>query len=80
MTEPPITIIEIATQRYNAFETLQHATLYFKSGVKSVWFIDPLLNVVALMLPNQKSKVFIEGDVKDDATGIPVRFDEIFEA
>ena len=52
---------------------------YFANGVQSVWEINPALAIVAIYRPDgQRPQIFQQGEVKDPATGLTARVEEIF--
>lgn len=78
VAEMPLTVIEIlsGTQGMDDFD--EKLARYFKAGVKSVWLVQPFIEVVAVFLPNQKPRVFTSGELVDGATGISLNLDELF--
>jgi len=78
MTEPPLTAIEIVSPSQSADEFSDKLDKYFEAGVKSVWLVHPFLESIVLCLPNQKPKVFTEGEFKDETTGVKFLLSDVF--
>lgn len=78
MTEPPLTVVEILSPTQGMDEVVRKADVYFEAGVKSCWIVQPVLEVVAVLVPGNKARFFTSGEVTDPATGITVKIDEIF--
>ena len=80
MTDPPITAIEIISPRQALTDlTDKNRTIYFPSGVRSVWIVLPTLKLVQVILPSGIVHSFQTGILKDPATGIEVSLAEIFK-
>lgn len=80
MTVPPLTAVEIISPSQSVDEFSDKLDKYFQAGVKSVWLAQPFFESIALCLPNQKPKVFTEGEFKDETTGIKFSLAEVFGA
>ena len=78
--EPPITTIEILSYAQGVEDLLKKARdIYFSSGVKSSWFVEPAFGIVHVAVPGQETLTFTKKDrLKDPATGIEVELSEIF--
>jgi Uma2 family endonuclease len=80
MTTPPFTAVEIMSPSQSADEFSDKLDLYFQAGVKSVWLVQPFFETIALCLPNQKPKVFTEGEFIDETTGVRFSLGDVFSA
>jgi Uma2 family endonuclease len=79
VTTPPITAIEILSPKQGLDDIKDKIKdIYFKAGVKSAWLIIPTFQTIYIMTPDLKVQTFIEGIVKDPATGIEINMTDIF--
>jgi Uma2 family endonuclease len=76
---PPLTAIEIQSPRQATSDlTDKMNTVYFPAGVKSVWIIVPMLQIIQIRTPAGGVNTFTDGVVTDTATRIDVLFAQIF--
>jgi Uma2 family endonuclease len=79
-SKPPIIAIEIQSPKQATTElTDKMNMIYFPSGVKSVWIIVPVLQLVTIRTFDGKKLVFTEGVIKDPVTSIEILFSKIFK-
>jgi Uma2 family endonuclease len=79
MTLPPLLAIEIVSPSQSIDEMKEKADKYFASGVRSVWLILPALAGVMVLHPNEKVRFYSDGEIIDDALGIRIPVDAVFE-
>lgn len=75
----PLLAIEILSPRqaFNDITDKIH-TIYFPSGMASVWVVLPPVESIMVFKPNQKTQTFNEGLLKDAASGFEVDLDKVF--
>jgi Uma2 family endonuclease len=80
-SKPPITAIEIQSPKQATTDLIDKMNLiYFPAGVKSVWLIIPVLQIVIIRTHDDKKYTFTEGNIKDPITSIEVPFSKIFKS
>ncbi|MFY8000645.1 MAG: Uma2 family endonuclease [Candidatus Kapaibacteriota bacterium] len=79
MTLPPLLAIEIVSPSQSIDEMKEKADKYFAAGVHSVWLVLPALAGVMVLDPSEKVRFYSDGEVIDDALGIRIPVDEVFE-
>ncbi len=77
--EPPLLAIEIISPSQTLDELLRKAESYFEVGVRSCWIVQPPLQTVTVLHPNEKPRTFVEGSVEDPVMGITIPLAEVFE-
>ncbi len=78
-SNPPLTAIEIQSPRQATSELTDKMNLvYFPAGVKSVWIIVPMLQLIQIRTPSGGISTFTDGMVTDTAVGIDIPFSQIF--
>lgn len=78
-TKPPITAIEIQSPKQATTDlTDKMNKVYFPAGVKSVWIIVPVLQLVIIRTIEGGNQTFTGGIIKDSVTDIEVSFSSIF--
>lgn len=79
LTEPPIIAVEVLSPKQGMKEiTDKMNTIYFPSGVQSVWIVMPLVQTVLIRTPDGKQRTFTEGIIEDPVTHIQIPFKQIF--
>jgi Uma2 family endonuclease len=78
LTEPPLMVVEILSPTQALDQLVQKAGTYFGAGVRSCWIVEPVLETVVVLSPDEKPATYTGGEIVDPATGITVRVDEIF--
>lgn len=79
MKQMPLLAVEILSPTQGIQDITDKIPLYFAHGVESVWFVNPPMQLIAIFRPGiSKPQVFTEGEVKDPATGLTARVEEIF--
>ncbi len=79
MTLPPLLSVEIVSPSQSIDEMKEKADKYFAAGVRSVWLVLPALAGVMVLHAGERARFFSEGDIVDDALGIRIPVDEVFE-
>jgi Uma2 family endonuclease len=79
MMLPPLLSIEIVSPSQSIDEMKEKADKYFAAGVRSVWLVLPALAGVMVLHPEEKARFYSDGDIVDDAVGIRIPVDEVFE-
>jgi len=59
---------------------LLKARRYFAGGVQSFWLVEPALQTISVVSPNDTLQTFAAGTVLDTTTGIEIPIAEVFEA
>jgi Uma2 family endonuclease len=78
LTEPPLLAVEILSPTQGSLPVMEKVEAYLKSGVKSVWMVNPPQRAITIYTPDGKLKTFVEGMVKDPATGLTADLNEVF--
>ena len=78
-TEPPLLAIEIISPSQTLSEITDKAAQYFAHGVKSCWIVQPELQTISVLHPGEKPRTFDSGLVEDNAIGIELPIEEVFE-
>jgi Uma2 family endonuclease len=78
LTAPPLTTIEILSASQSTQDVVEKILFMLSHGVKSCWFVQPMLQTVTLFLPNEKPKTYTEGLLKDGTTDIEISLESIF--
>ena len=76
----PLLVVEILSLGQSAQETIDKIVLYFASGVKSAWLVQPEMQTIAIYEPGDdlRPQVFTIGEAKDPVTGLTASLEEIF--
>ncbi|MBK9335222.1 MAG: Uma2 family endonuclease [Lewinellaceae bacterium] len=78
--EMPLTTIEILSPSQSVNELMHKAwDIYFPLGVKSAWIVVPELKGIHIVLPDNRNYFFNTGTLTDQATGIEIPVERIFE-
>ena len=79
-TQPPIIAVEILSPKQALTELTDKAyKQYFPAGVKAVWLIIPVLQVIHILLPDGSKRIFADGLLKDPVTGFDVDLAYLFK-
>jgi Uma2 family endonuclease len=77
--EAPLLAIEILSPKQNFNDiTDKIKDVYFPAGMKSAWIVLPSVESVMVIKPNQKTKTYNEGILKDEASGFELNLDKVF--
>ena len=77
--EVPVLAVEILSPSQGHQSVVEKIDAYFANGVQSVWEINPALRLVAVYQPGANHpEIFLRGEVKDSATNLIARVEEIF--
>ncbi len=79
-TEPPLLVVEILSPKQCLDDLIAKAETYLEGGVGSCWVVQPILQLVTILLPGEKPTTCTSGEVTDPGTGISVKIDEVFPA
>ena len=78
LTEPPITVVEILSPTQGSLPVMDKVEAYLQNGVKSCWVVNPPQRAITVYTPDGGLKTFVEGQVKDPATGLTADMDAVF--
>lgn len=79
MTEPPLLAIEIESPSQSTDDMKAKADKYLAAGVRSVWLVLPALAGVMVLHDGEKAQFYSDGEIMDDALGIRIPVEEVFE-
>lgn len=79
MTELPLTAIEILSPTQSVEELVAKFEVYFKAGVRSGWLVQPALQTIFLLTPDNKIAVFHDEPLTDPTTGIDINLGDVFQ-
>ncbi len=79
MTELPLTAVEILSPTQSVEELVAKFEVYFKAGVGSGWLVQPALQTIFLLTPDNKIAVFHDEPSADPTTGIEMNLSEVFQ-
>jgi len=79
-TDPPLMVVEILSPKQSLDELVRKADAYFEAGVRSCWIVQPSLEAIAVLEPGEKPRLYSSGEVRDPATDVSVRVEEIFKS
>ncbi len=77
--EPPLGVIEIISPSQSVQMLYDKAVLYFETGVKSVWLVVPMLQLIVVYSSPDKSEQYSAGMLTDPVLGISISVDKVFE-
>ena len=77
-TEPPLVAVEIFSPSQGYQEVMDKVEAYLKSGVKSCWVVNPPQRVITIYSGDGSQKTYVEGQVKDPATGLMADLEVVF--
>jgi Uma2 family endonuclease len=80
VTEPPLLAIEIVSPSQSTTEMLLKARRYFAGGVQSFWLVEPALQTISVLSPNDTLQTFASGIARDEVVGVELPIAEVFEA
>ncbi|PWU13092.1 MAG: Uma2 family endonuclease [Verrucomicrobia bacterium] len=78
VTQPPLLVVEILSPTQGTLEVMDKVEIYLKSGIKSVWVVNPPQQAITIYTPDGRLKTFVEGQVKDPATGLTADLEAVF--
>lgn len=79
MTALPLTAIEILSPTQSVEELVAKFGVYFTAGVGSGWLVQPALQTIFLLTPDNKIAVFHDKPLVDPTTGIELDLNEVFK-
>ncbi len=74
----PLTIIEILSPSQTITELTDKAKLFFATGVKSYWLVQPLFRTIVLLRPGEDELVFHNDMLTDPTNGISIDLKKVF--
>ena len=78
-TQPPIIAVEILSPRQALTELTDKAyKQYFPAGVKAVWLLIPVLQIIHILLPDGSKRIFADGTLQDPICGFEVDLTYLF--
>ena len=78
VAEPPLTAIEILSPTQGADEFSEKFEAYLAAGVKSYWFVQPMVDTIFVIAPDKNISVFHKGVLTDPATEITLDLNDVF--
>ena len=79
MTELPLTAIEILSPTQTVEELVAKFEVYFGAGVRSGWLVQPALQTIFLLTPDNKISVFHGQPLLDPTTDIELDLGDVFQ-
>lgn len=79
MTEMPLLAAEILSPSQGIQEIQDKFKVYFGAGIKSCWFIVPILCSVMVYSEAEEAQTFHSGEVVDSVADIRIPIDQIFD-
>lgn len=79
MAEMPLLAIEVLSPKQEIYDILEKFKLYFSLGVQSCWLVTPSTRTVFVYSAPDRFVTFGTGEVIDEALGIQIPVEEIFE-
>lgn len=78
--ETPLIVIEIISPRQGTQDITEKFSKYFEKGVKSCWFINPLIEIVQVYQADWKCDVFSNSskEIQDKSFDIFLDFEQVF--
>ena len=77
-TDPPLVVVEILSPTQGTQEVMDKVEAYLQSGVKTCWVVNPPQRTITIYTPDGGLKSFVEGQVKDPATGLTADLEAVF--
>ena len=78
MTEMPLLAIEILSPTQSTQEVIDKFKIYFQSGVKSCWLVQPIANIVMVFSGPDQAKTFAQNKVVDEVLNLTLAINDIF--
>ncbi len=78
LKEPPLTAVEILSPTQGSLPVMEKVQCYLRNGVKSCWVVNPPQRALTIYTPDGTFKTFVEGQVKDPATGLTADLNSVF--
>ncbi|GAB3644178.1 Uma2 family endonuclease [Spirosoma arcticum] len=74
----PLTVVEIMSPSQTVTELTDKARLFFGTGVKSYWLVQPTFRSVVILQPNADELVFHNDVLTDPTNGISIDLKKVF--
>jgi len=78
LTEPPLLVVEILSPTQGSLPVMDKVDTYLKSGVKSVWVVNPPQRAITIYTPDGQFQTFVEGLLKGTAVGLTADLAAVF--
>ncbi len=79
MTEMPEMVIEVISPTQSINEIINKFEIYFESGIKSCWLVEPFPNIIVVCHSPKEKQSFSSGDVIDETLNIRFHLKDLFE-
>jgi Uma2 family endonuclease len=79
VAEAPVLAVEILSPTQSVNDLVAKAEDLLAHGVASVWLVQPALHTVVVFHPGARPRPFADDHVRDDATGITLPLDALFD-
>ena len=77
-TAMPLITIEIQSPTQSIQELINKIQRLLAAGVQSAWLVEPAFKLVAVYTSSDEPRIYTEGELYDEASGIRIELDEIF--
>jgi Uma2 family endonuclease len=78
LTDPPLVAVEIFSPTQGYQEVMNKVEAYLTSGVKTCWVVNPPQHAITIFAADGSQKTYVEGQVKDPATGLTADLETVF--
>lgn len=78
VTRIPLTVVEILLPSQTVTELTDKAKLFFSTGVKSYWLVQPSFRIIMVLRPNEEELVFHNDILTDPTNGISIDLKKVF--
>ena len=78
MSEMPLLAIEILSPSQGTQEIIDKFGIYFQSGIKSCWLVEPVTNAVIVFSSYEEGKTFTDGEIIDEVLDIRIPIKDVF--
>ncbi|OQY45165.1 MAG: hypothetical protein B6242_11080 [Anaerolineaceae bacterium 4572_78] len=79
MTDMPKLAIEVLSPTQGVQEILDKFEVYFESGIKSCWLVQPFPSIITVCQSLTEKQVFSTGDLMDKVLNIKFQMKKVFE-
>ncbi len=78
VTRIPLTVVEILSPSQTVTELTDKAKLFFSTGVKSYWLVQPSFRIIMVLRPDEEELVFHNDILTDPTNGISLDLKKVF--
>jgi Uma2 family endonuclease len=71
--------IEILSPKQGSYDILEKFKIYFASGIKSCWLVEPSIETIAVYSALEQRINFVSDQVIDETLGIQLPMTAIFD-